>query len=147
MFEDLEFPPTSVSIDGRAVSKTASNHTRSLIKCSCGLETAAKVVYKDGPNHGRHFRTCKLNICKFFLWVDGSSNSIVQNIEWKRFNLTDGWLMVNNKTGFLPSHILLVTFIFILLAYFSSQVYLLFYIDKDPLAIVGFFRHWFCKVK
>jgi len=38
--------------------------------CSCRRPCALKQTFKDGPNRGRHFFSCKARRCRTFTWLD-----------------------------------------------------------------------------
>jgi len=53
------------------------NQSLNTVTCTCGMPAVQLTVKKEGPNQGKHFRSCSQKKCNFFEWIeskDGSQN-------------------------------------------------------------------------
>jgi len=76
LYEDEDFPATSVAVDGPPKKKEGPG------KCFCGIP-ASQSTTKRGPNKGKGYFHCSLHPrrCRFFQWAQ----SMAVDFMWNRF--------------------------------------------------------------
>lgn len=73
-FVDSEFPPSSISLDGR---KHHSASTTTIVTCHCGVAAKSRTVQRNGPNYGRFYLCCVvLVVARSVISFRGTSTAI-----------------------------------------------------------------------
>lgn len=69
--------PSSPMTPMSGATATTTKSSMAII-CNCSRPAKRLTVKKDGPNRGRHFFRCEMQLCEFFLWDPVETDQLKQ---------------------------------------------------------------------